>query len=310
MTTNTAIAVFRRLTEEFSTRFPRFEDHGALIDFLYTGYCDQNSKKTDDGGFAAYTGHNFKLSSKTFFCQRTFEVLVGFFMANKAPFYKVEGDLRVTPDEETLLKCLSLFGLLNATYQGELQGDLLIKGLHVMRKTGTVYTWVVFATQLFIDTRRVVGEELSRCFDETLQLHKAMSTIWEQTLQFGRTNFINDYYEVNGESIQKFKQRFEDILEKDFVQTLVHAQFGDRASQFSWGSFYLFRNHPLLVGLFAQDILRITHDLGVGLGGDQDVIMTTIHLYNLAHQAGEIPKSLGKQCLLLSSPATFERLAN
>ncbi|KAF4635177.1 hypothetical protein G7Y89_g2936 [Cudoniella acicularis] len=42
LTMNTAISIFRRLNEEFISKFPQFDDHGVIIDYVYDGYRNPN----------------------------------------------------------------------------------------------------------------------------------------------------------------------------------------------------------------------------------------------------------------------------
>jgi hypothetical protein len=296
LTMNTAISIFRRLNEEFISNFPQFDDHGKIIKYLYSGYCDPNSHKNDKD-FATYTGASFKISSKIFFCDLTYEILGQFYMSDELPFYQQDQagatGPRFTQDEEALLKCLSLFGLTISKTKGHFYNDQLIQGLHIIKKDKTIYTWIVFAVQLFIDTRRVLSKELDRCLNETHELQKWMSATLEQSLLFGRTNAVNDYYKVNSELLQGIKKQIELQLEKDFIQNSVDECFDDRAARYSWGSFYLLRNHPMLLGLMTQHFLMKLHEIGIGLGSDQGVIITSIHLYNASQQIGHVPMSLG-----------------
>jgi hypothetical protein len=50
----------------------------------------------------------------------------------------------------------------------------------------------------------------------------------------------------------------------------------------------------MLVGLITQHFLTKVHEIGIGLGSDQAVIITAIHLYNAAKQSRQVPESLGK----------------
>lgn len=203
---NTAMAIFRRLNEEFIAEFPDFNDHGVVIQYLYDGCCDPNTDDKTSLEFGAYSAPTFKLSSKIFFCDHTYELMRWFVMASELPFYQQEHEagLRLTSDEKLLLKCCSLFGLLAAQTKGNLYDDQLIQGFRILKTNNpdkNIPTWVVFALQLFIDTRRVVGtSQLSQCLNEAQQLEKWMSAALEQSLKFGETNTVNEYYKLNGET--------------------------------------------------------------------------------------------------------------
>jgi hypothetical protein len=91
------------------------------------------------------------------------------------------------------------------------------------------------------------------------------------------------------------------LCREDIVQKNLEEYFGDRVAEYSWGPFFLYRNHPMLAGLLIQRFLTELHEHGVGLAGDQGCVMTAIHLYNTSHQSGRMPKSKGAFNYLLSS---------
>jgi hypothetical protein len=224
VTMNTAISIFRRLNEEFLSNFPRFGDHSEIIKYLYNGYHDPSHKKNDED-FATYTGLHFKISSKVFFCDLTYEMIAGFFMKGRIPFYQQEqvrgAGIRLTDDEEALCKCLSLFGLVNSQCEGNFYNDQLFQALHIAKKESTIYTWVVFAVQLFVDTRRVLGKELSRCFDETREMRKWMLATLEQCPCFiGQSNKVNEFYKTGTPLLQGIKKEIEHFLRKTSCRSL------------------------------------------------------------------------------------------
>jgi hypothetical protein len=297
VTMNTAISIFRRLNEEFLSNFPSFGDHSEIIKYLYNGYYDPSHEKHAQD-FATYTGSNFKISSKVFFYDHTYQVIADFFMKGRIPFYQQEqvpaAGIRLTDDEEALSKCLSLFGLVNSQCEGNFYNDQLCQALHIAKKESTIYTWVVFAVQLFVDTRRVLGKELSRCFDETQEMRKWMLATLEQCLFFGQSNKVNEFYKTGTPLLQGIKKEIENFLEKDFMQELVDKLLGVRSALYRWGSFYLVRNHPMLLGLLTQLFLTKVHAVGIALGGDQGAIITSIHLYNASQQSGQLSGGMGK----------------
>jgi len=298
MTMNTAISVFRRLNEEFVSEFPAFDDHGEIIHYLSEGYCDPNSHDKHSQDFTTYTGSGFKISSQIFFCDHTYELLRWFYMGAELPFYQADqrAELILTGDEDVLLKCLSLFGLIASQSQGNVCQDQLIKGLHHLKTNNpdeNIYTWVVFAVQLFVDTRRIVGNELEQCFQEARQIQQWMTKALEQSLFFGHATDVNDFYKLNSDSLRELKKHIDILLGDDCIEEMLREVFGDRADRYSWGPFFLFRNHPMLLGLITQFFLARLHEIGIGLAGDQGSVMTSIHLYNSSQQSGKIRKSLG-----------------
>jgi hypothetical protein len=295
VTMNTAIALFHRLYDDFVRDFPQFDDHGKIINFIYTRYCDPNNERGKD--FATYSTSEFRVPSKVFFCDQTFEWLTEFFIESGAemPFY--QPNARITKDEEVLLKCLSLFGFLSTKYMDIYPEDQLIKAIAILRQDKKVYTWVVFAVQLFIDTRRVVGQELQRCMKEFRHLHEWMSTTIKKSLDFGKTNRVNYWYVHFSDEVEKRRKALEMLCLEDFIQLEMEDAFEERISLYQWGPFFLYRNHPMLLGLLTQRNLENLYITGIALGGDQGSIMTAIHLYNSAQQSGLMEKSKSRMPL-------------
>jgi hypothetical protein len=227
---NTAISVFRQLNEEFVSEFPAFDDHGEIIEYLSNGYCDPNSHDKHSQDFATYTGSGFKISSKIFFCDHTYELLRWFYMEAEVPFYQANerAALRLTDDEDILLKCLSLFGMIASKSEGNFYEDQLVKGLQLLKTNNpdeNIYTWVVFAVQVVIDTRRVVGNELEQCFQEAQQIQQWMARTLEQSLLFGHTNTVNDFYKVNSDALRGLKKQIDITLADDCIETLLREIF-------------------------------------------------------------------------------------
>jgi hypothetical protein len=154
-------------------------------------------------------------------------------MSSTMPFYQgKESTSRYGPtqDEEDLLKRLSLFGLMLETYKDTetIFNDQLIRGLHIIKEKKRVYTWVVFAVQLFVDTRRVVGKQLDRSFGEAQVLQKWMSTTLEEALRFGRNATLCEYYKLNTEMVKHNQDGLEIWLKKDAIQEVADDYLGHR----------------------------------------------------------------------------------
>lgn len=285
VTMNTAIAMMRRLNEDFVQSFPEFEQHHNVLDYLYNGYCDPQNGFGDD--FATYSTVNFRVPSKILFCDHTFELFSRFFLASEAPFFQQDRAHNFTLDEEALFKCLSLFGFLICRYPGAFPQDQLMKGLELTKKDNKVYTWVVLAVQLLIDTRRVVGAQgLDRFMEEFHSTEKWLSSTIKQCLRFGETNEVNTWFKINDPALRQLGKQVDEILRRDTLQEDLDMCFGDGGAKYSWGPFFLFRNHPTLAGLLVENVLMRLHSLGIGLCGDQGAVMTSIHLYSAVHEYG------------------------
>ncbi|KAE9375177.1 hypothetical protein N431DRAFT_463284 [Stipitochalara longipes BDJ] len=256
----------------------------------------RNPTNKNDDDFATYSGANFKIPSTIFFCENTYQILKRFFVGTSINSFQQDEawilEQRFTKNEKALIHFLALFGILAIQCKGNIYGDQLVHGLYIIKKDKIVYTWVVFAFQLFIDTRHVVGKDLPRCFDETQQLRKWISATLEQALIFGQTNTINHAYQLNCHLLQNTMEEMKMLLEEDFMQTLKNRCKYTPSACDGWGSFYLYRNHPMLMGLMAQKFLTRINQFGTALSCEQYTIMTSIHLYNISQQSVKMPKGL------------------
>ncbi|KAF8865622.1 hypothetical protein BDZ45DRAFT_684156 [Acephala macrosclerotiorum] len=224
LTMNIAMAIFRRLNEEFIAEFPDFDNHGAIIRFLYNGYCDPNTDDKTSLDFGAHTGATFKLSPKIFFCNQTYEIMRWFVV---------------------LLKCYSLFGLAaQIKAKRNFYNDQFIQDFNILKTNNpeeNIPTWIVFGLQLFIDMRRVVGDAgLSQCLSEAKELEKWMSATPKQSLKFSETNAVNHYYKINGDNLESVKKQIDVTLKKDFMQCVWEDYLGacgmiEPAARYNWG---------------------------------------------------------------------------
>jgi hypothetical protein len=249
---NTAITLFRRLDESFVAEFPQFDEHRKIVSYLTTAYQDPNGETGED--FGSYTGNGFRLHSKIFFCTQTSEILNGLFLNRpEIPIYRQNSHEfhNHTKDEKELLKCLSVLGILGvfADDFDAFKEDQLIKAISITRKARKVSTWVVFAVQLLVDTRRVVNKELDRCLKDFRHLQKWLSTTVNETLRFGETNGVDGWYKLNSGSLLEWREALELLCQGDFVQQLMDIYLEDRSVHYKWGPFFLFCNHPMLSGL-------------------------------------------------------------
>lgn len=218
VTMNTAIAMIRRLNEEFVVNFPQFEEHGDIIDYVNYRYRDPIK---DSSETVAYKTEQFEISSKIFFCNLTFQCVKHFYLGKaELPMYQTaqRSVLKLSDDEEVLFKCMSLFGFLTLKrYEALASQDEVLRGIALLKKNRKVYTLVVLAVQLFIDTRRVLGEALDRCMRDFHQMGEWISGTIQQCHEFGRTNQVNTWHKFNKEVLPEFDKNLRDLAREDFV---------------------------------------------------------------------------------------------
>jgi hypothetical protein len=187
VTSNTAMSVIYHLSEGFIEAYPQFAEHRSLIDYLQAGSVDPNATadRVNQGeAFASYQGEGVQLSSKTFFCDHTTAVLATFYREGAFPMYprymmaNMQG---VTEDEHILLQCLSHLNIVDWHLNGmKHKGiwneifleDQVLRAVRTMRLERKFPTWVVFACQILVDTRREIGTQLGEGLQD-LRTHES-----------------------------------------------------------------------------------------------------------------------------------------
>lgn len=306
ITTNTAIDVMRRLNEAFLESFPAFAGHTSLIEYLYDAYIDPKAKAAniaDDENFASYEGEGIRLSYKTFFCDHTASLVREFFVSGSLPMYQehMMHGKGVAQDEHILLQCLSHFNILDWRLngpQGAKRGseivfdDQVLRPVRTMRVEKRFPTWAVFACQIFVDTRRELGPHLDRGFEDLKKQGSWLLQTWNDCLETGKQNAINDYHKLNNQSIEQQIDRLKSVVEEDLVQEIIDNNFSkhpEKRAHYNWGRCFLLRNHPLMCGLIAHAQLVFGHVSGTRIAADQGPVRTAIHLTHAVALAGVIP---------------------
>lgn len=253
--------------------------------------------------FAGYEGDDFRLSSKTFFCDHTTIVVTEFLKKGKLPMYQKQ-DMHgrdFSEDEHILLQSLSHLNMLDwqlnepeyDTDRGKVfLQDKLLEAVRLMRKNKHFPTWAIFACQSFVDTRRELGAQLARGFDDFVKQGSRLIQAWNDCLESGKTNHINRSHKDNDANIQHSIIRLKKAIDDDFVQDLIDDSFEDHpgaSEKYNWGKNFLLKNHPLLCGIILQDGLVAGHRNGTRIAADQGPVRTAIHLSHAVSMAGYAP---------------------
>jgi hypothetical protein len=305
-TANAALNIMRRLNNAFVENFPEFAEHRSLIDYLYHDYVDPNAEGAnivDDEHFASYEVEGIRLSSKTFFCDHTAALLEVFFKTATLPMYQrnmMDGK-GYSNDEHSLLQCLSHFNIidlqLNDPQFKERMRDIflddqVLRAVRTMRVEKRFPTWAIFACQVFVDTRRELGLQLGKGFDDLGKQGGWLLQAWANCLETGKENTINRFHKYNDASMKNHIDCLKMAVESDFVQTLVEDSFAEHpesSARYSWGKYFLLKNHPLMCGLILQSHLVFGHVFGTRIAADQGPVRTAMHLTHAVTFFGNLP---------------------
>lgn len=293
-TMNTAIDVFRRLNEEFLESHPQFETHGDIMDFVIT----EDFPSHEEAGL-----HHPLMS---FLCEDTADLLKGFFSihAEEVPWFAppVEVEIVIPGEGKTLLKCLSLIGLLDAFFGkitdqradiNPVHADQMLRAVSTMRKDRKVYTWTLFAVQLFVDTQHELGLEVARGLADLRKDGKWILQVLGEGLEMSKSNKVNHWYRLNHTHVQSLMYSLMASVRADPIIALIEDRFSKKeAEQYkAWGSCLLFENHPMLCGILLQSFLTRLQGIGTGMAAEQGLIIWVMHLMHAGHLASLIPKS-------------------
>jgi hypothetical protein len=305
-TVNTALNIMRRINNTFTESFPDFAEHASLIQYLYNGYVDPNAKGTntmDNEHFASYEADGIRLSSKTFFCDHTTTLLKAFFGKATLPMYQrhmMDGK-GLMSDEHSLLQCLSHFNILDWRFNDSdpnkdmddiFIDDHVLRAVRTMRVEKKFPTWTIFACQVFVDTRRELGAQLDKGFEDFKNHGAWLMGAWNDCLETGKDNCINDFHQKHDAGIREHINSLRVGVETDFVQDLIDDTFAkqpDKRALYNWGERFLLKNHPLMCGQMLQKHLVFGHLLGTRIAADQGPVRTAIHLTNAVALAGDLP---------------------
>ncbi|KAF2119827.1 hypothetical protein BDV96DRAFT_595451 [Lophiotrema nucula] len=292
---NMAISVFRSLNETLVAEFPQFKSHMDVISSLWGDYrCPNLDPSEDPFDWGTYQTDDVQLTSKSLFCDNTCGWLAKFLLgSNRRPMYRSMHPNFLSQDEETLLRCLSLFSLMDEC-SGNLKGlrkpysDNVLEAVAYIRENQTIPTWAVFAVQLFIDTRRVLRHDTSRGLrdlrDTALWLRESLNSCEEHAKYFQ----INEWYTLSKNLFSDLNNIINIALDIDVSQCLLLEAVGSSAPELSWGTDFLYSNHPMMCGHLLAKMLHRFHMLGTHISGQQRMVLSTMHLYNAARQLGRL----------------------
>ncbi|KAF2107898.1 hypothetical protein BDV96DRAFT_672734 [Lophiotrema nucula] len=294
---NAGIRQIRTMDENFRAAFPNFKDHVDLNDFIFGEYCDKNPAsifggREMDEDYMAYESGSQKLPAATVFCWHTTEFAMRFVIAKNDPVYKHDPSLRLSKDEIIMVKCLSQLVLLVKRIGDNMMRDQVLKAVAAMRKDSVLYTWTVLAVQIFWDTRTELKNNTSLGLKTLRSCGEWISKSYGDYLALDNSDNLGTWHRVNRETMVHHKEEAENYTMSDIVGDIMESLPKERRQMYDHGSFFLFRQHPAMCGLFVEYLLVDFHITAIGLSGSQLFVTTVAHLYNAAHQSGYLAKQV------------------
>lgn len=202
---------------------------------------------------------------------------------------------RLSADEKNFIKSLAQLStsvISTMVGTGLFETEMVHKAVQSVANKQTLDTWQIFATQIFWDTQRELGAEVS---EGKNLLEKAGKELLEKYKIYLGTTGLDKV----GEMHKIFR---DDIIDRTkYVETLaLGTQFQFRIDSCDdkapWKAdeclgFSLLSSHPALCGIIMLDLRNDYHRISTNLASDQGQILVAAHLYNVAQSTGFLPSS-------------------
>lgn len=208
---------------------------------------------------------------------------------------------KLPKEEDDLCICISHLNVLDfqldiracaTTDDSVFREDQILRAVHTMRVERIIPTWTVLALQILVETRRELGTHLSRGLEDLREAWAWLHPTWTACLDTDRTRGIRNIEQVCYKPVKEEIARMSELLDEDFMQGLLDDQMKHQPkdfSNFNRGSYFFFRNHPLVCGLWLQESLVVMHSYGTRMAAGHGPIETAIHLSQAVSLAGLNP---------------------
>lgn len=289
---NCAIGLVRGIEREFMDSFPQFDSWEKVMDTMVTS---TQFEKISTGSFV-YTETAYL---RSLYCQ-PFEELRRFreslvrgtmtkHLSGPVPILRVESSQIDNQDNwkadkiilhEFLQEILSL-----GCSQSLPSEDELTRGVVEVFKDRPVHLWVVFGLQIFLDTQRILGDEVTRPFREfraSCDTYRVNIDLYIKNAQIaGRKPFSKENQDaIRNNSTELSKWITDDIF---MQKRQSHPQMGP-------GRPFFFLSHNLVVcGLLQFATLLRSQFGGILTMNISLYAVVSAHLYNAARNEGYLP---------------------
>jgi hypothetical protein len=134
--------------------------HPKVLKFMYKGYCKHEKGPTflkegnEDEDLFTYREGGQTLHPSTVMCIHTTELVC-------KTFFGEGQDLRLSDDEKRFLKCIAQLGSTFGARYLPHNNDMVYNAAGALLRNHKLNSWVVFSLQIFWDTQRELGPNLS-----------------------------------------------------------------------------------------------------------------------------------------------------
>lgn len=305
ITSNTAIDIVRRLEQEFFNRFSSANNPEEVINMLFHYKCllqgVQPGRKPEHAGDIPF---NIDMYETAQFLLMDILTLLSAFAdvvtPNHIPIHKPgfygtydpKADRTKMSDaqkfQEDKIICTAIFTdfCFLAKFTKNIPAeDELTRGTRIMVNDKKLHIWTLFAARLFIDVHHLLRSELDVPFEQLQDLGTKIKDTWAMTVKFRGDLKLENWPPQNDMVIEENliklieKWLFEDPVQISMERIVRNVLIPE-------GRFRLFRQHPLLCGLFAFSLQMRAQEYGVDYVNAWGGVLYTSHLYNAVRQEG------------------------
>jgi hypothetical protein len=295
---NAALAMVKKLSDEFEEAYPRFKEsdeeymHIKILSFLYKGYVKVEEGPTfleegkEDEDPLTYRQGGQILHPSTVMCTHTTDLICKLFL-NKSQ------DLRLSNDEKRFLKCVSQLGSAFGAPKMPHNNDMVYNAAGSLVRNNNLNSWVVFSLQIFWDTQRELGPNLSLGDQLLRKTAQQLATNYQIYLDTKGLERVGIMHKTFRKDMIGRKKEVDIIANGTYFQTCadecekrVPWRLGD------FPGFCLMACHPGLCGLTLAQIQDQYHTTSTNFAADQAQVLVSAHLYNAVHRIGLLPSNV------------------
>lgn len=171
--------------------------------------------------------------------------------------------------------------------------DELTRGLKEMCRTKKASTWLLFATQVFLDINHLLRLQVSRGLQELRVSGGEAKKSLKNALKFTAGTKLDNWAASNDRMISNTISQIDEWIIGDVVSETKRRLLGSR--KYDLGGepepFHLFKRHPLLCGMISFALTLTVREIGTTIVEAWGSILYTAYLYKALRQESALDVS-------------------
>lgn len=313
VSSNTAIDLVQRIEEDFFEQFPSIKEPEEVIEAMYTVMAKLTGREP-----APFNEFDEDLQDAVYFTYGDILVLLksfmdvmsndsipiskpGYFGVYKPQANRDKMSVKARFDEDKLIlgELLADFWMLAQNIERTSWEDGLTRGFRTMLNSRKIPIWTLFAARLFLYVHHLLRSDVSAPFKQLQALGKHFKESWTLVIKMRDPSEDKHWPRENDRKV--YSDLFKIVhgwLEEDCIGLRIKKLVGGRVAV-PEGDFRLFRQYPLMCGLFAFYLHSEYHCAGIMYANALGVVLYTSHLYNAVQQEGSCTASWSDMDLMI-----------